>query len=186
MRRAIFAWRLGIESCPQSLSPRILTFPLVCPFVPLPLHSPLPSSPAITSKLPSLPAVDSDTKDAGYLTGNYFTRRMVSHRGLRGQTSVNEKMLCGAANDVGLGAPGPASQELGGGTSVSRTQFPQLYTNRSTSQENCELRWLCPRFILPIGSQGGWAEDRRKQERGNGEGTGVFLICETRDSHIAS
>ena len=75
MRRAIFAWRLGIESCWQSLSPRILTFPLVCPFVPLPLHSPLPSSPAITSKLPSLPAVDSHTKDAGYLRGNYFTRK---------------------------------------------------------------------------------------------------------------
>lgn len=49
-------------------------FSLVCPFVPLLPHSPIPSSLAITSKFPSLPAVDSDAKDAGYLTGNYFTQ----------------------------------------------------------------------------------------------------------------
>ena len=47
----------------------------MCPFVPLPPQSPLPSSLPITSKFPSLPTVDSDAKDAGYLTGNYFTRK---------------------------------------------------------------------------------------------------------------
>ena len=186
MRRAIFAWRLGIESCRQSLSPRILTFPLVCPFVPLPLHSPLPSSPAITSKLPSLPAVDSHTKDAGYLRGNYFTRKNGESPWPPGPDfSEWKNAVWGGGMTLAWGLLALHLRNLGG-ASVSRTQFPQLYNNRSTSQENCELRWLCPPFILPIGSQGRWAEDRRKQERGNGEGTGVFLICETRDSHIAS
>lgn len=71
------------------------------------------------------------------------------------------------------------------GASVSRTEFPQLY-NCPTSQENCEFRQLRPPFILPIGSQGRWAEESRKEQRGNGEGTGVFLICEMRQTTCKS
>ena len=109
------------------------------PGVPICSSSPslptFPSNPAMTLKFPSLLTVDSDTKDARYRKGITSHGRMVSHCGLPDQTSVNEKMLCGAVEWCWSGVSSPCLS----GTwwaSVSRPQFPQLYNNCPANPED--------------------------------------------------
>lgn len=142
----------------------------MCPFVPLPPQSPLPSSLPITSKFPSLPAVDSDAKDAGYLTGNYFTRKNGESPWPPGPDfSEWKSAVWGGGMTLAWGLLALPLRNLGAlrlqDWVSSALQLPhqpgELWAQMAQSP-----------IYLTYGLTGkvGWR--KRKEERGSGEGTG--------------
>lgn len=156
-------------------------FPPVCPSVSLPPHSSMSLQSCNGRQVPPLPPGDPDTKDAGYLAGNHFKQKT-------GQSlwppcpdfSECNQAVCGRGRMPVWGScphlSGTRWAFCCGLLFVSRPWFPHLYNNTPTSPENSQLKGFCPPFISPLCSQGRWAEERRKEERGHGEGAGVFLL----------